>query len=420
VQINFATDGSLLQAHRRLARQFREEYDIAVRVVEKDAYAASPLDEVAGSDCFLGRSAHWQDEEARAALLPLTPLLELDDTLQPDDFYPSLVEPLVIGGQLWGIPAWVSAPYLEYNRQLFAEAGIPDPPMDWTLDDFLEIARQLTTGEGETKQYGYIEYAILLALGFTQAFGVQVVDDGAGVPYFDYEAATEMIVWHVDLVHLHGVQPFIGDTGAAGLAEFANLVRNQRAAMWPGGFSGFLLVMDSTPLGFEIGVAAHPIGPGGYRGNTRQILPAAYLILADSPQRQACWQWIKFLTVRPTAAQTHNTTLRIMPAHIETAESEGYLSLVGEEMAAIVRDFLNFPAVPDAATIALSPRWMNPGYQWLRDAYREAVTGEASVAEALANADAKFSQYRQCVIERDAFDDPDLWQACAHEVNRTQ
>jgi hypothetical protein len=61
---------------------------------------------------------------------------------------------------------------------------------------------------------------------------------------------------------------------------------------------------------------------------------------------------------------------------------------------------------------------MRPGHDWLRDAYWQAVTGEMSVAAALAEADAKFSQYRQCIIERDGFDDSAAWSACAAEAER--
>jgi multiple sugar transport system substrate-binding protein len=421
IRITFATERSVIEAHRRLANQFQEEQpDIAVRVVEKDVYATGTLNQVAGSDCFVGWGGSWQDEEVRTALLPLTPLLELDGTLQPDDFYPILVEPLMIDGQLWGIPAWIHAPYLEYNRELFAEAGIPEPPLDWTLDDFLDVALQLTTGEGETKQYGYAELRVLFALGFTQAFGVQVVDDSTAIPYFDYGAATEMITWHVDLVHRHQVQPYFGDDHAVALAEFEHLVAEGRVAMWPGGFSGLIMVMNNRPFNIEVGVAAQPIGPGGYRGHTRQILPLAYHILADSAssQRQACWAWIKFLSRQPTAVQAQNTTQRMMPAHIETAESEAYISLVGADMAAIIRDFMNFPPVANAVPMTPSPPWMDPGYDWLRDAYREAVSGEVSVTAALAEAEAKFSQYRQCIIERDGFDDSAAWSACAAEAER--
>jgi hypothetical protein len=79
---------------------------------------------------------------------------------------------------------------------------------------------------------------------------------------------------------------------------------------------------------------------------------------------------------------------------------------------------MNFPPVPDVVTITPSPSWMAPGYDWLRDAHREAVTGEVNVTAALAEAETRFSQYRQCVIERDGFDEPAVWSACGAEAER--
>jgi multiple sugar transport system substrate-binding protein len=421
VQITFATDRSVVEAHRRLANQFQEEQsDIAVRFLEIDAYTADAINQIADSDCFVGNAQSWQDEERRMNLLPLTPLLELDGDLDSDEFYPVLLESLMIDGQLWGLPAWIHAPSLEYNRELFAEAGIPDPPLDWTLDDFLDIALQVTTGEGETKQYGYTEAGLFFALGFTQAFGVQVVDDSAEVPHFNYEAATEMIAWYVDLFRVHQVQAFVGEGSVADFNELENLIRSGRLAVWPGGFSRFIETFGGIPLHFEVGAAAVPIGPGGYRGEISHIATAtfAYYITADSSNRQACWEWLKFLTRQPTAVQVQGTSARMMPAHIEASESEAYISFIGADLAAVIRDFMNIPPVDNAVTITPSPPWMGPGYDWLRDAYREAVSGEVSVTAALAEAEAKFSQYRQCIIERDGLDDSAAWSLCAAEAER--
>jgi multiple sugar transport system substrate-binding protein len=421
VQITFATDRSVVEAHRRLANQFQEEQsDIAVRFLEINAYTADAINQIADSDCFVGNAQSWQDEERRMNLLPLTPLLELDGDLDSDEFYPVLLESLMIDGQLWGLPAWIHAPSLEYNRELFAEAGIPDPPLDWTLDDFLDIALQVTTGEGETKQYGYTEAGLFFALGFTQAFGIQVVDDSAEVPHFNYEAATEMIAWYVDLFRVHQVQAFVGEGSVADFNELENLIRSGRLAVWPGGFSRFIETFGGIPLRFEVGAAAVPIGPGGYRGEISHIATAtfAYYITADSSNRQACWEWLKFLTRQPTAVQVQGTSARMMPAHIEASESEAYISFIGADLAAAIRDFMNIPPVDNAVTIMPSPPWMGPGYDWLRDAYREAVSGEVSVTAALAEAEAKFSLYRQCIIERDGFEDSAAWSACAAEAER--
>jgi multiple sugar transport system substrate-binding protein len=422
IRITFATDSGLLEAQRRLAIEFQEKYpDINIQIVAKDIFVRNVLDRIAGSDCFVGEPDFWRDDEVRAALLPLTPFLEIDQAVHLDDFYPVLMEPLLVNGELWGIPAWVSPPYVEFNRQLFAEAGIPDPPLDWTLDVFLDIARQLTTGDGESKQYGYAQFMPYFGLGSFDAFGVDVVDNSTVVPNFNYEAAAQMIAWHVDLIRLHQVQPLIGGMDTPNFDEFEALLRSGRLAMWPGGGSAGAVMRTGVPLSFRVGVAARPIGPAGY-SSVLHLVPTAYhiAITADPLQRQACWEWIKFLVAEATAVQVNASTsnARLMPAHIQTAQSEAYVSLVGEEVAAVFQDYLHFSAASGPPTIPPSPPWMRPGHDWLRDAYWQAVTGEVTVAEALANADVKFSRYRQCVIDNDAFDDEAKWSVCAAEAGR--
>jgi multiple sugar transport system substrate-binding protein len=42
-----------------------------------------------------------------------------------------------------------------YNTAMFESAGIDRPADDWTWDDFLAIAQQLTTGDGGSKVFGF-------------------------------------------------------------------------------------------------------------------------------------------------------------------------------------------------------------------------------------------------------------------------
>ncbi len=422
-RITFTSSFGLIDAHRRLASQFNQEnLAIHVTVVERQDTAATPLDAVAGSDCFLGGASYLEDATSRAALLSLDPLLSLDGALQPDDFYPALFEAMVVDGQLWGIPASIWAPYIEYNPQIFEEAGIAPPSPDWTMADFLEIAQQLTTGEGESKRYGYADTWPYMYLGFTEAFDVQVVDNSVNPSTFDFAAAAEMVTWYVNLARLYEVQPLIHDDTLVGNfrsaehSAFDALVREGRVAMWHGGGTGGILFLEGGSLDFEVGTLALPVGPSGYRGS---VSPDAYHIMADSPHPQACWEWIKFLSTRPEAVQpvssaTRTTSIRLLPAHIETAESEAFVAQVGEEMAAILQNFIR-TAPPESQSEI--PDWLsNPGFHLLRDAYYEAVTGQASVTEALDNADFKFSQYRQCLIDRNGFEEYAIRRACIIDV----
>lgn len=412
VHIVFRTWTGMTEAHRLLANQFqRENPTMRIQIVERDERGGgSPLDRVTSSDCFVGFAHDLTNNAFRTALLPLQPLLDVDTTLNREAFYPSVMNQLVVDGQLFGLPAGVAIPYIDYNRRLFQEAGVPEPSPDWTLADFLEVAQQLTTGEGESKQYGYANnsaYSILIR-GVDQ-FRVQLLDDSEMVPRFDYAAAAEMVRWYADLARLYEVQPLLTNDHMSNFAQYDTLIREERVAMWPGGGARYLAIMGQPYPLIDIGVAPEPVGPGGYR--TRYWVDA-YFIFADSPHQAACWQWIKFLATEASAPR-----LPLLPGHMETAESTEYRDVVGPELAAIGRTFITTPSAENLPSL---PHWTSPGFDWLISAYITVVNGQSDVMTALAEAEAKFNQYRQCLIERDGFDDVALWQSCTSEVNRTQ
>lgn len=414
IQITFYTSVSFGGIHRLLANQFqRENPNIQVHIIEPTIQpgvpVASLLNRAASSDCFMGGSLDLTHNDLPAALLPIGPFIDLDAAIQIEDFYPSLLNELTLDGNLLGIPAGVLIPYLEYNRRLFQEAGISEPSLDWTLADFLRITQQLTKGEGETRQYGYVEplgYSLLLR--GIDGFGVQLWDENDPIPHFDYVAATEMVTWYADLIRLYKVQPVISNDQL--FTQLEILLREERVAIWQGGFANFLHFMDRPFPNLDIGVATEPMGPSGHRA---RLTVEAYYIFANTPHPAACWEWLKFLALNPTATYARQQASRLLPGHIETAESEEYIALVGTQMAAVGHTYMNATATDQLPPL---PPWMHPGFNWLIDAYYAVATGESDVAIALAQADARFSQYRQCVIDANAFNDQTKWNECAGSI----
>jgi ABC-type glycerol-3-phosphate transport system substrate-binding protein len=410
----------LVDELRVLAAEFqRQNPGIRVQVERPDTMATglTELQRFMQADCFVAHASSLEDDALRAAVLPLGPLLELDGSLRLEDFYAIQLEPLLEGGQLYGLPAYMRAELMKYNRQFFAEAGLPEPSPDWTLDDFLAIARHFSHGEGDEQSYGYVEpLDVVFQRTGLQAFGVRVVDDNVEPPTYDFQAAAEAVAWYADLVRLYRVQPLPLSTSgfdrSADVARFEALLRGGRVAMWPAEASDIVISMRNAPLVMDIGSVPFPIGPSGSRGAAMR-LPFAYFILADSPNREACWQWITFLAQHPRAVPvTLNPSL---PAHIATAESEAFIAYAGADVAAAAQAFMRSPRVPDPN--AGQPRWMSPGSFWLLRAYQQAAGGQASVAQGLAEAEAVFERYRQCVIERRAFDDYAEYRLCVVEVD---
>ncbi|MFO7540659.1 MAG: extracellular solute-binding protein [Chloroflexota bacterium] len=416
VQINFYTSVTSAEAHRLLANQFhRENPDIRVEILEEairlNAPQESLLNRIATSDCFVGTSSDLADSNLRAVLLPIGPFLDLDTSLQANAFYPALLNELTLDGELLGLPGGVRIPYIEYNRRLFQEAGVPEPSTNWTLADFLEIAQQLTMGEGESKQYGFADqFAHVLFIRGIDGLRVQLLDESNTVPHFNYETAAELVTWYADLVRLYEVQPWLNIHLNPDFSQFETLLREERVAMWPGGAPNYIHFMPRPFPNIDIGVATEPLVPDGHEAS---LSVDAYYILADSSQPAACWEWIKFLVRQPSAIHARPQLFRLLPGHIETAESEEYITLVGEELAAVGHAYINnLPPNPPPSL----PSWMDRGIYWLIQAYYAVASGESDVASALAEAEAKFSQYRQCIIERDAFNKQAEWSECAATV----
>jgi ABC-type glycerol-3-phosphate transport system substrate-binding protein len=210
----------------------------------------------------------------------------------------------------------------------------------------------------------------------------------------------------------YGVKPIL----ATGPAEAMNLsspylerkalIATGRAAMW----TTSAVAMPPWDEGSELdlGVAPLPAGPQGRRGGS---MPASgYFVSAGAAHPEACWLWITFLTGQPSAAQG-------LPARRSVAESDEYQRLVGAERAAV---YLTSVAVEEPSTYSLQWQegWLGGGSFWLAQAYHRIVEGEASVQEALADAQALADDYRACVIASGNLDEP-AWQRCVLETDPT-
>lgn len=411
-QITFTTYSYLFEQHQLLSEEFQNVYpDIVVNVQRADNVSPASAQESLinnNTDCFVEQSLSLLNSELRAVILPLDPLLEIDGSTRLEDFYPVQTSYFTENGQLWAIPAFSWTQLIEYNRDLFFEANISEPELDWTLEDFLEIAQQMTVGSGESKRYGYAEAFTHLFDSGLPSFGVEYIDSNSGVPIFNYASTAEMMIWYADLARLHKVQPVLTGDPPLDYSQFDQLIRNEQAAMWPFPESILLQAFDE-PLGFDIGLVPIPLGPSGSRGDLTKV-SHGYYIMADSSNREACWQWITFLTHHPQAIQLRQG----IPARIETAESDEYTTTVGEELANANRAFM---ASAQPAPLIEEPSWFFPGHLWLREAYIKAGNRELSVEEALAAADVKFTQYRQCLIDQDAFEDYEAQVACVISVD---
>jgi multiple sugar transport system substrate-binding protein len=95
----------------------------------------------------------WAPNIAKSPKLATVEDLVKDPSFEWEDFYPAERKAVTVNGKVVGVPSLQDDLALVYNKQLFAEAGIPEPTPDWTWDDFRDAAKRLT--DAGQKRYGW-------------------------------------------------------------------------------------------------------------------------------------------------------------------------------------------------------------------------------------------------------------------------
>ncbi|MCA9946862.1 MAG: hypothetical protein KC449_25450, partial [Anaerolineales bacterium] len=141
---------------------------------------------------------------------------------------------------------------------------------------------------------------------------------------------------------------------------------------------------------------------------------SGYYISANTPHRDICWEWIKFVTMSPEIGQG-------VPARRSVAESEAFTQRVGEERAAAYLASIN-SATGESILVRLfagEESWMSEVVYWLGRAYAQSASREATVEEALNEAQTIFDAYRACMIANNGFANVEARNACVLEADPT-
>ena len=226
----------------------------------------------------------------RKALLPLEELLERDRAeLQPDDFYPQVVESCRFRGEQVLVPYFFNVSLLYYNIDMFEEAGVALPTNDWTWSDFVTNAKTLTQhfqNRGEDKFGTSIVHSwwVCWLAHVHQAGGQLIGDDWLHSPMDSPEAIEGLRFFH-DLVNVHKVSPPVKNI-------LPYMFVNQHAAMeWGGHTENWVGLRKNASFRWD--VALLPRHPSNNPGIERVAVGAG--INRESPHRELAWKFIKHL-----------------------------------------------------------------------------------------------------------------------------
>lgn len=194
-------------------------------------------------------------------------LLDITDhareTYSEEEYYWSVFEGLMIDGHLYGVPISVYTLMNYYNKDMYDAAGIEYPSLEWgegawTMDEWREVANQLTTGEGLERQYGaWIDYQLERTACFIFPEGLDYWGENLE-PQFDDERIREIHEVLYTMLHTDEVMPDADTIDVTGMTQlFADgRVANAIEGTWSHNDfyeSGINFGVCPTPGGVTVG-----------------------------------------------------------------------------------------------------------------------------------------------------------------------
>jgi multiple sugar transport system substrate-binding protein len=280
------------EAQRGLAEQFMAEHPnivVELTVLPPDGYDER-MNTVIGAgsgvpDVALFWNANWWPQT-----LDLTPFLEADEEVNPDIYFPEFFNNWgVWQDKVVGLPLGVGANFVMYNKDVFDAAGVEYPAVDWTPDDFIRIATELTSTEerrwgGDRPRGPY--RAIWMNYGAFPYSEDSTTVDG----YFNSPESVEAYTWLWDLVN-SGATPTQADIeilGTEGTGPFDLFVSGRLAMATLN--QGHML--NSIELGVNFGIVPEPSFPDNPQYVNAWSLTVSIWSGTEHPEE--AWEFLRY------------------------------------------------------------------------------------------------------------------------------
>ena len=202
-----------------------------------------------------------------------------------------------IGGTLYGIPNEIDVYALNYNKKLFAAAGIADAPKTW--DEFLAAAEKLTDKSKGQQGFGMINS---WAAGVLHPFSSLLVSNGGdlvvdGKPTLDTKQATETFALYEKLIKSGFTDPAMATADANTTGPFLDSFVSGKTGMiimanwWESALKA------GMGEGFaDIATAPIPVGPSG---DVPRSISYSWMTVvnaqATADEQTAAWDFLAWL-----------------------------------------------------------------------------------------------------------------------------
>ncbi len=405
-------EGNIEQAVvRRLTRAFQQanpEITVQLKPLDPSEQVIGIAELAAASDCFMAGA--FAPSQPLLETLDLQPLIDADPSFDRADYLPNLLALFQRDGRLHALPDQVRFRVLHYNRTAFDARGLSYPRGDWTLDDFLHAAQQLTYEAGGVQYYGYASPGAQVndLPFFLDRFGAAAVRGTADEPqpnFTDPQVITAAR-FYVDLLKNYSPHTQIrGYMHQRDDQDILQYVDAGQVGMW---LDNSVYRGAMSRPGYTRAIAPPPLGSGAV--SPSDIETTGLYIAATTEHPAACWAWLKFLSNDITHVRAD-----WFPARRSLAESDAFQQQAPpgstEVYAAYQTSLAQRSAAPSPQPrfAVLSSR-MDP--YWFFQALERALQG-ADIERELAQAQARTEAYVAC------YQTTKKWTECAKQVDPT-
>jgi len=249
----------------------------------------------AGGATIAGIYDAWLPDLAKDQLVAAVPEAIAADTTA--NWPAGVIGAASIGGVLYGIPNEIDVYALNYNKKLFAEAGIAEPPKTW--DEFLAAAEKLTDKAKGQQGFGLINS---WAAGVLHPFSSLLVSNGGdlvvdGKPTLDSEAAKQTFELYEKLIKSGYSDPAMATADANTTGPFLD--------SFVSGKTGMIIMANWWESALKAGmgdnfadIATAPI-PVGPSGDTARSISYSWMTVvnakASAEEQTAAWDFLDWL-----------------------------------------------------------------------------------------------------------------------------
>jgi multiple sugar transport system substrate-binding protein len=201
------------------------------------------------------------------------------------------------GGALYGYPNEIDVYALNYNKKLFADAGLKGPPATW--DDLIADAKALSNKSKSQQGLGLINS---WTAGVIHPFGSLLASNGAelvagGKPELDGAAAKETFEFYEKLVKEGLSDPTMGTSDANTTGPFLdNFVSGKTGMIIMANWWESALRAGMGERFSEVATAPIPVGPHGEKSHS---ISYSWMTVvngkASEAEQKAAWDFLSWL-----------------------------------------------------------------------------------------------------------------------------